>query len=107
MASIPVKCPSCQSEWVDRHGQARSGLQRYRCRDGHHCFQLDYLDEANQSGVVEKVIDNEASDKMGMELVCEMDEQWSFVGKTSQQRGLGYAGSPHLKRVFAYVSRPE
>ncbi|WP_159448658.1 IS1 family transposase [Thiothrix eikelboomii] len=30
MVSVQVKCPSCQGEWVYRHGQARNGLQRYR-----------------------------------------------------------------------------
>ena len=57
MASIPVKCPSCQGELVYRHGKARSGIQRYRCRDCRHCFQLDYLYEANKPGVVEKISD--------------------------------------------------
>ena len=32
-----------------------------------------------------------------------MDEQWSYVGKKSEQRWLWYAWSPHLKRVFAYA----
>ncbi|MFI0400191.1 MAG: IS1 family transposase [Thiolinea sp.] len=31
-----------------------------------------------------------------------MDEQWSFVGKKSEQRWRWYAWSPHFKRVFAY-----
>lgn len=57
MASILVKCPSCQSELVYRHGKARSGLQRYRCRDCHHCFQLEYLYEANKPGVTDKITD--------------------------------------------------
>ena len=55
MASIQVKCPSCQSELVYRHGTARSGLQRYRCRDCHPCFQLEYLYEANKPGVTDKI----------------------------------------------------
>ena len=38
-----------------------------------------------------------------LELVCERDEQWSFVGKKSEQRWLWYAWSPHFKRVFAYT----
>jgi insertion element IS1 protein InsB len=38
-----------------------------------------------------------------LELVCEMDEQWSFVGKKSEQRWLWYAWSPHFNRVFAYT----
>ena len=51
MASILVKCPSCESELVYRHGKARSGIQRYRC------FQLDYLYEANKPGVTDKISD--------------------------------------------------
>ncbi|SKA91335.1 InsA N-terminal domain-containing protein [Thiothrix eikelboomii] len=57
MASIQVKCPSCQGESVYRHGKARSGLQRYRCRDCHHCFQREYLYEANKPGVTDKISD--------------------------------------------------
>ena len=37
------------------------------------------------------------------ELVCEMDEQWFFVGNKHNQRWLWYAWSPHLKHVFAYA----
>lgn len=140
MASIQVKCPSCQGELVYRHGKARSGIQCYRCRDCRHCFQLDYLRPTNQGGredqrygherfrcagyrtcagyqphhrhcplkklappTVSPLPFNEISDKAGIELVCEMDEQWSYVGKKSQQRWLWYAWSPHLKRVFAYA----
>lgn len=33
--------------------------------------------------------------------MCEMDEQWSFVGTKSEPRWLWYAWSPHFKRVFA------
>lgn len=29
-----------------------------------------------------------------LELVCEMDEQWSFVGKRSEQAGCGMPGDP-------------
>ncbi len=57
MASILVKCPSCAGERVYRHGKALSGIQRYRCRDGHPCFQLDYLYEANKLGVTDKISD--------------------------------------------------
>lgn len=38
-----------------------------------------------------------------LELVCEMDEQWSSVGKQSEPRWLWYAWSPHLKCIFAYA----
>lgn len=40
------------------------------------------------------------SDKV--ELVCEMDEQWSFVGHKKQPRWLWYVWQPHLKTVLAY-----
>ena len=39
-----------------------------------------------------------------MELVCEMDEQCSYVGNKLQQRWLWYAWSLHFKRVFAHAS---
>ncbi len=55
MASILVECSSYQSELVSRHGKARTSLQRYRCRDCHHCFQLDYLYEANKLGITDKI----------------------------------------------------
>lgn len=38
-----------------------------------------------------------------IELVCEMDEQWSFIQRKQQQRWLWYAWSPQFKRVFAYA----
>lgn len=57
MASILVQCPSCKGEQVYRHGKARSGIQRYRCCDCHHCFQLEYRYEANKPGVTDKISD--------------------------------------------------
>lgn len=57
MATVQVKCPECKSECIYRHGKARSGIQRYRCRDCKNCFQLDYVYEANKPGVTEKIID--------------------------------------------------
>jgi transposase-like protein len=55
MAGMLVKCPTCQSVLIDHHGKARSDLQRYRCRDCHHCFQLDYLYAANKPSVTDKI----------------------------------------------------
>ena len=55
MASVLVKCPFCQSDLVYRHGKARGGLQRYRCRDCHHCFQLNYLYKTNKPDVTDKL----------------------------------------------------
>jgi insertion element IS1 protein InsB len=38
----------------------------------------------------------------GLELVCELDEQWSYVGNKSERRWWWSAWSPHLQCVFAY-----
>ncbi len=57
MVSVLVKCPSCHSDSIYRHGRARSGMQRYRCKDCHHCFQSDYLYEGNKPGVGDKIVD--------------------------------------------------
>ena len=56
MASIEVICPQCESA-VYRHGTASSGEPRYRCRECHHCFQLNYRYEANRPGVAEKIVE--------------------------------------------------
>ena len=55
MESILVKCLSCKSELAYHHSKARSDIQRYRCRDCHHCFQWDYRYEANRPGVTAKI----------------------------------------------------
>ncbi|MDC9623465.1 IS1 family transposase [Xenorhabdus sp. XENO-7] len=38
-----------------------------------------------------------------IQLICEMDEQGSFVGNKKNQRGLWYAWEPRLKRIVAHV----
>ena len=38
-----------------------------------------------------------------IELVCEVDEQWSFVQNKQHQRWLWYAWSPQFNRVLAYT----
>ncbi len=43
------------------------------------------------------------TEQTGLERVCEMDEQWSYVGSKANPRWLWYAWSPHLKTVFAYA----
>lgn len=40
---------------------------------------------------------------METELVCEMDEQWSYVGNKKQPRWLWYAWQPDFKKVLAYA----
>ncbi|WP_143827617.1 IS1 family transposase [Xenorhabdus bovienii] len=39
----------------------------------------------------------------GIQIVCEIDEQWSFVGNKKNQRWLWYAWEPRLKRIVAHV----
>lgn len=38
-----------------------------------------------------------------VDLVGEMEEQWSYGSKKSEPRWLWYVWSPHFKRLFAYA----
>ena len=38
-----------------------------------------------------------------VQLICEMDEQWSFVGSKKNQRWLWYVWEPRFKRIIAHV----
>ncbi|MDC9624088.1 IS1 family transposase [Xenorhabdus sp. XENO-7] len=38
-----------------------------------------------------------------IQLICELDEQWSFVGNKKNQRWLWYAWEPRMKRIVAHV----
>ena len=42
-------------------------------------------------------------DLANIELICGVDEQWSFVGKKKNQRWLWYAWEPRYKRVIAHA----
>ncbi|CDG95598.1 Insertion element IS1 (fragment) [Xenorhabdus bovienii str. puntauvense] len=42
-------------------------------------------------------------DGNNIQLICEIDEQGSFVGNKKNQRGLWYAWEPRLKRIVAHV----
>lgn len=57
MVSVVVQCRECGSERLYKHGRSRSGEPRYRCRDCHCCFQLNYRNEANKVGVPEKIVE--------------------------------------------------
>ncbi|WP_150142846.1 IS1 family transposase [Candidatus Enterovibrio escicola] len=35
--------------------------------------------------------------------ICEVDEQWSFMGNKNNQRWLDYAWEPRLKKIIAYA----
>ena len=51
MVSIIVRCPRCQSARAYRHVQDPQGYDRFRCRDCHRVFQLDYSYEARKQGI--------------------------------------------------------
>ena len=36
-------------------------------------------------------------------MICEVDEQWSFVGNKKNQRWLWYAWEPRYKRIIAHA----
>jgi len=57
MAKVDVKCPFCeQPESVKKHGQGKTGHQRYRCQSCRRTFQLDYACRACQPGMKEQII---------------------------------------------------
>lgn len=54
---MTVICPQCAGEKVYRHGVAKRGLRRYRCAGCRHCFQLEYVYNANKVEVREQIIE--------------------------------------------------
>ncbi|QAX78710.1 IS1 family transposase [Yersinia hibernica] len=42
-------------------------------------------------------------DNLQIQLICEVDEMWSFVGNKKRQRWLWYAWEPRLKRIVAHA----
>ncbi|HCJ9454240.1 TPA: IS1 family transposase [Escherichia coli] len=42
-------------------------------------------------------------DNLQIQLICEVDEMWSFIGNKKRQRWLWYAWEPRLKRIIAHV----
>ncbi len=45
MVLEPVKCPTCQSTDIVKHGKTAEGKQRYKCRNSEchrHSFVLEY-----------------------------------------------------------------
>ena len=45
-------------------------------------------------------------DNAGLILICQMDEQWSYVGNKKNQRWLFYAWEPRYQKVIAHVFGP-
>ncbi len=45
-------------------------------------------------------------EKAKVVLLCEVDEQWSYVGNKKNQRWLWYAWEPRFKRIIAHVFGP-
>lgn len=57
MAKVDVKCPFCeQTESVKKHGQGKTGHQRYRRQLYHRTFQLDQAYRACQPGMKEQIV---------------------------------------------------
>ncbi|HCM1916750.1 TPA: IS1 family transposase [Salmonella enterica subsp. salamae serovar 28:r:e,n,z15] len=141
MASVTVHCPRCQSAQVYRHGQNPKGHDRFRCRDCHRVFLLNYTYEARKPGVKEQITemafngagvrDTARTLKVGINtvirtfkklapkritsssvahadvaLICELDEQWSFVGSKARQHWLWYAYNTKTGGVPAYSFGP-
>ena len=59
MATVQVHCRYCESESIYKHGYARSGEPRYRCRDCQRSFQLYYHNVANRDGFPETIVEME------------------------------------------------
>lgn len=57
MAPVAVRCRFCESELVYKHGYARSGEARYRCRSCQRSFQLTYLYEGNKPDTPHKIVE--------------------------------------------------
>ena len=57
MATVAVTCRYCDSELVYKHGYARSGEPRYRCRECQRSFQLTYRYEGNKPDTPEKIVE--------------------------------------------------
>ncbi|WGZ96369.1 MAG: IS1-like element transposase [Candidatus Thiothrix putei] len=84
---------------VYRHGKARSGLQRYRCRDCHHCFQLEYLYEANKPGVAAKISD------MAMN-GSSVRDTGRVLGDQRHDRHCPFKNSPHQPSHRSHSMKP-
>ena len=57
MVTVQVQCRYCQSMSIYKHGYARSGEPRYRCRDCQRSFQLYYHNVANRDGIPETIVE--------------------------------------------------
>ncbi|CSI64800.1 Iso-IS1 ORF2 [Shigella sonnei] len=102
MATVTVHCPRCHSDEVYRHGRSCSRHERFRCRSCKRVFQLTYSYEARKPGVKEQIVEMAHNGAGGRDtartklpprritsapvahadvaLICELDEQWRFVG---------------------------
>ncbi|WP_265453436.1 IS1 family transposase [Aeromonas salmonicida] len=122
MASITVHCPRCNSDHVYRHEKTPAAHVRYRCPVCPHVFQLTYTYEARKPGVKDKIGINTVirglkkltprqvtSEKVVLDdvaLICELDEQWAYVGNKQHRHWLWYAFDTKRKRVVAYTFGP-
>ena len=59
MAEIEVKCPYCEKENVVKYGKAKTGKQRFCCKNqecSRSIFQLEYKKNAYQPGIKEEIV---------------------------------------------------
>ncbi|MDC9623944.1 IS1 family transposase [Xenorhabdus sp. XENO-7] len=122
-----------KAEEVKGHGKGSSGHPRYHCYACRKTFQLNYTYQACKPGVKEQITDmainnggirdtarvlNVGINTVKLEprqvttrplagseihIICEIDEQWSFVGNKKNQRWLWYAWEPNQKQIIAHV----
>lgn len=109
MASIIVRCPRCQSALIYRHGQnpkgdgfQRCGSSRYRS-DTESRYQYRYPDFKKLSP---RRITSSPVAHADVALICELDEQWSFIGSKARQHWLWYAYNTKTGGVLAYTFGP-
>jgi len=52
-----IKCRHCGNSDIQKNGKRSTGTQRWRCKNCHKDFQLDYIYNACKPGVKEQIIE--------------------------------------------------
>ncbi|EKJ5235172.1 IS1 family transposase [Klebsiella pneumoniae] len=118
MATVTVHCPRCDSDEVYRHGLSPTQRERFRCQSCRRVFQLSYRYEARtlKIGINTVIrgfkklsprrITSSPVAYADVALICELDEQWTFVGSKALQHWLWYAYNTKTGGVLAYTFGP-
>lgn len=112
--------PRCHSDEVYRHGRSPSHHERFRCRSCKRVFQQIYTYEARKPGVKEQIVEDRHQHRYtcfeklsprritsfpaahaDIALICELDEQWAFVGSKARQHWLWYEYNTRTGGVLA------